>query len=750
MEYEYSGYLNTLLDRPDPAVRDALEHIEFSADDLAQWGLVDDPAHREWVHIPATVERTGEGVLLQGHFEEVRRIDTLDRDDPSFWVPLSSLDWEDDRFPVDVSRYPIVEATYRCPTPWARPAWLWSYPGGIHFDGLQPARQWRTLARRIGQFGFPSQVDALTFRLYSTARSTEALEIQSVRFRAPSPLEADVCARDYQGLEAHGCPKSYPLLERFMPFGVYMNAGSAQRLAETMDISFLDYWRLALEDVARHHHNCVILEEVGQLTAGEWGQLLELAGSFGIRFVAKHEWPMEDFDAEGPALLDTHVRPYADSDAMLAWIIQDEPPEHTFQAHLKARQAMEKADPKHPLAVMMRDPNAFPLFARYFTASGMAHFKSHVPWELGRMIREHLPLSRGQQFWTIIPAFVWGTDTPEWNTCPEMRLMLNLACANGARGWFSFTYHNDPIWLDGHCQRSLTGPFLTFSDLWSELGHRMARLHTMAPLFLNSAPDASPGVDVEITWEEHPRSNHADWVDPIQWYWLRGEDYLLLYIVSNDISEVNSTYLKVPDLLPGRLDVYDLTHFVRTRFWAPMERQRHIEMFPGQGQIILLAPPDVCTYWRDVIAARILEGDRRQVAIDLELAQRYRLEAAPIKRQIPKAGSEKLAKDLLRMRKAREHLEDLIYAAPDLVEPRSKLIQASAAICGCDGALCRLLGIGKADLAHEWGLKILPLARNMAKLRLELRSGSGIEIHQRCVELAQKTMALLSDIRALS
>ena len=80
--------------------------------------------------------------------------------------------------------------------------------------------------------------------------------------------------------------------------------------------------------------------------------------------------------------------------------------------------------------------------------------------------------------------------------------MLNLAIANGARGWFSYSYHNDPLWEQGRVQRTLTGPFLGFSDLWSELSRRLRYAHALAPLLLQTSieesmddwfEDANPG-----------------------------------------------------------------------------------------------------------------------------------------------------------------------------------------------------------------------------------------------------------------
>ena len=750
MRYEYSGYLKTFMDAPDPKRWDSLDSVEFTAEDLAAWELVDDDADKEWQHIPAGVERRGDTVQLWGHFEEVRRIDNLDHDDPSFWVPLSSMKIDDARFPIDVTKYPIVEMTYRCVTPMARPAWQWHYPGGVCFDGLKPSRTWRTIVRSVCHSGFPERVDAVTFRLYATERNRETLELRSLRFRAPSPEEAKACRKHETTLSKMPAPKHYPVLDDFMPVGVCMKAGSAKRLAKTMDISFDDYWRLTFEDVARHNHNTIALEELDQLTKNEWKKVLGLADTFSIRLVGMYDWPMDTFNKRTRGLIDRHIVPHKDRSTILGWRLRSEPPEHTFQAHLEARRYMEEAVPGQPLVALMRSPNSFPRFAPHFAASGMAHFQSGVSRQLGELVRTHLRLSRGQQFWVVAPAFVYATETPEWNTCPEMRLMLNLALANGARGWFTFAYHNDPIWLDGHCQRSLTGPFLTFSDLWAELGNRMERFQVLAPLFLGASPTAALKRKVSITYKRHPQGKCPKKVPAIECYWLRGEDYTLLYVVSQDIGQVTPVYFKVAKRLPGRQEIYDMTDFVRSRQWTPMERQRHLEMFPGQGQVLLIAAPEVCERWRGVCAQRILEADRRCMGIDLGLARRYNLDLTETEATLDENATGDGPEELAAMLRHREQLVNTIYAAPNLVEPRSKIIQASAAICGCDGALCRLLGAGKVDLAHEKGLHVLPLAREMAQLRLHLRAGRGVEILPECTDLAQRTLSLLTEIRNLS
>lgn len=748
MKYEYSGYLRSLLEAPDPGVRDTLDHVEFGPADLRQWSVLDAETDKEWQSIPARALPTNDGVILRGEFDELRRLEQLPADDPSFWVPLSSRRFRDARQPVDLARYPVVEITYRCVTRGARPACVYTYPGGLHFDGLPFSREWVRTARLLQHGGFPERIEHVTFRLFATTRTTEEVEFQSVRFRALSETERAALGRKEAFFDELGPAPRYPLLDEFMPMGVCMKAGAAKRLAGAMEISFREYWRLALEDVARYHHNAVAIEELELLSPGEWQEILGLAASFGLRIHAQYHWPMEDFVRRGRELVDEHIRPYADSPAILGWSVCNEPPESTFLAHLHARDLIAQADKTHPLVVQMREPNGFSLFAPHFAASGISMFHSNSAWDLGTLVYTHYPLSQGQQFWCTVPAFVYGTDTPGWNTCPEMRLMLNQAFANGARGWFAFAYHNEPIWAGGAFVRSLTGPYLTFSDLWSELGHRMERFTGLAPLFLNARPAGPPEIGFKITAEEHPRSRRPEGIEPFEWKWLQGPDYALLYILANDIGEVTPVHIEVPAHLSKGLELYDMTEFVRTRVWTPMPRARDLQMFPGQGEVILIADPAACEKWRQVCAARIIEDDARQIALDLGLARRYNLPVENIPRRLAELTVEPPHKILLKSKDVRDQVTNLLYGTPALVEPRSAIVRASAAICGCDGTLCRLMAMGKLDQAHELGRRVDPLAHELTRLRLQLRRGHGADIHAAAEDLSRQVVALLGQIRA--
>jgi hypothetical protein len=410
---------------------------------------------------------------------------------------------------------------------------------------------------------------------------------------------------------------------------------------------------------------------------------------------------------------------------------------------------MEQADPNHPLAVILREPNAFPLFSRCFPASGIAQYRSHAPWQVADLVRTHRPLSAGQQFWFVAPGFIYATDTPEWHSCPEMRLMLNLAYANGARGWFTFAYHNDPIWIRGSCQRSLTGPFLTFSDLWAELGQRIEQYNALAPLFLEAEPQPSPEPWFASKSTAHANAQLPEGIAPSSVYRLDGDGFQLHCLVSNDVREMTTVKLDLATPALDGMSLFDLTDFIHNRQWQPMAPRRHMEMFPGQLHIILSAPPGVCEKWRDIVSERIIENDRRQLSFDLPLAAAYGLNVEAIEAMMETAASSPGIEALHIMERARESVLNVLYQTSEPAMSRSKLVEVSATVCACDGTLCRLLGQGKSDQARQLGFKVIPLARELTHLRLELARGRGAAILEHCQGLAKRAAEVLAEIRAV-
>lgn len=746
-DYRYAGYLEAILYKPDPTARESVESISLGPDELMEWSTEDLDVTTEWRRIPARKIRTEEGLKLEGHFQGVMGIESLSKDDPRHWVPLTTLNLKEEGLPIDTDQYPIIEVTYRCTSEHAHPTWMWTYEGGSHFGALPKTEEWLTVAKSIQHFGFPNRVDNVIFRLYSSSRSTESFEIKSLMFRGMTPEEKEAVERNHGTLEAKIPESTAPVLDTFMPLGVYMDAETARRLAKTLGISVDDYWDFVMEDLVTHNHNTITLAQVDHLSPEEWKSLLGKCTANGIKLVPRHEYPFSGTPEEQQHVIDTSIKPYADSDAIFCRGFSGEPIEADFHKILDAKEAIETADPNHPVSLIARYPNAYGLFAPYFQASGVGHFQTRRPWDAGKMVRTHVPLSTGRQFWVAAATFMYSTQTPAWSTCPEMRLMLNLAIANGARGWFSYSYHNDPLWVQGRVQRTLTGPFLAFSDLWSELSHRMRYAHALAPLLLQTSIEESMDEWFVEAISTDTKAIPAPDISPISNFHLRGDDFSLYCTVNNNVREMASVNIDIPkDAAPG-MEIYDLTEYITSQHWAPLERRKHVEMFPGQELVLLVASPERCQYWRDMMAQRMMQVDRAKLNYTLELVRKYDLDCSLIEESLQGIGDQARPENIGVVHRARSALTDLLQGDAEIAELQSNLFHARAAICGCDGAVCRLMEKGKMDIGRNLGDGITPIAAEITQLRLEMKHGSGKGYVESSGSLAERALKLLEIIR---
>lgn len=745
--YSYHGCLRQLQTSPDPEALAKLQHVDFSGDSLNSWKCEDDPAEKEWQQVVSQAKPSSNGLVLQGFFTDIRPLDNLKKSTALYWAPLSVSAEEDERFPLDCARYPLVEITYRGLTRHARLACQWSYPGGAHLVHLETTGDWRTAALMIPLRGFPGEITRFTLRVYASTRSEESVEIAQVRFRELLPEEQQTLDFYFAVSPDMSAPRKYPLLDEHLPFGVSMDADTVSRLANMMDINYFDYWRLAFEDIARHHHDCVIVERMEMMTDENRSILVDLAENFGLRLIPTFRWPLEQFEEKGDEWIRTYIEPHAASRGIFAWNIHDNPEEHYFKSYLSARDKIAAVDTRHPVVFHSRQADTFPLYAPHFAAAGFSHFKPGDALSVKDSLRTHLPLMGGQQLWITAPAFVRASGAPEWSTSPQLRMMLNMTLANGARGWMAHCYHNTPVWLNGHYQRSLTGPFLTFSDLWAELGTRIERLSVMAPLFLYARPmNESNPFGIKVTARKSVKSPLAQDEDALSVFWLEGPDYYLCHLINNDAGHVTSVDLSFPDSFPGNMEIYDTTALVRIRAWAQAPRRQHLEMSPGQGQLYLIAKAPVCLHWREVFARRILTADQRQTKVDLELARQYELDVEGIENTLRARDEEMSLEELHSARAAKDALFNLIYATPAIYETRELLVKASSIIRGCDEAICSLHGQENIKKARKLGPKVVPYARTLTELRLRLRRGYGNEIKHEAEDLVQKSLELLHTI----
>jgi hypothetical protein len=191
-----------------------------------------------------------------------------------------------------------------------------------------------------------------------------------------------------------------------------------------------------------------------------------------------------------------------------------------------------------------------------------------------------------------------------------------------------------------------------------------------------------------------------------------------------------------------------LSDYVAGRQWKPIVQQRHVEMFPGQAHILLVASRARCEEWRERITARMIDSTKRTLRCNLELARMYHLDVGSIESALGKLNGSADPAHLELVHSAKDRLTDLLYGSDAIRETRSSIISSSAAVCGCDGALCRLMELGHGSMATELGAEVLPLASEFTHLRLQLLQGRGAEIADKARENADRCLALLHRIRS--
>ncbi len=748
MHYDYVGWLEELSSPSAEQLQQQVPQIVFGPKDLAQWPMKDLPSEKEWNDVPAHRLRRDTVIRFSGRFEEQRKIDSLPPDYLGYWVALGTLGWKDERIPIDLDQFPVLEITYRCLTENAIPVLLCLFPGSERKIPLPAAPGWRTAAVLLSRQGFPARLDTIILRLYSTVRATATLEVERVRVRALYPHEENALDESCRVMADLPRPPDYSVFHDVLPLGVFMDAASARRISETLEISLTDYWWMALEDVVKHHHNAVAITNLGILSQGEQTDLFEKAEKYGVRLVVAEGFCTETDPQQQETFFVNQAAALASSNAVLAWQLFENTLEKDIPDRVRFRQLMEKADPRHPLAVTTSDLVSVPSLSRYFAAVSFCFSRSHVPWDLGTLVATHATRSECQQLWVYAPAYVGPTGAPAWSTCPEIRMMVNLGFASGARGWFSYAYHNEPAWDGGVLQRTLTGPFLAFSDLWAELDIDMNLYSAIAPLLLHARPaEWLPEWDI-LRARQGENASLPDNISPVTATRLRGLDYDILFFVSDDTRGMTSVDIDVPESLAADFEIHDLGDFVRTRKWEMMPLQRHIEMFPGQARILLIARAPVCAWWRNLIAARLVDDDRRQIHLNMDLARAYGLDTRPVEELVSSTDAD----DVIRLQsadRASALLTDLLYSVPAAATARSAVIEALAILCACDGALCRLMDRGKPGQAQDVGRRLLPLAREVTGLRVALRKGEGGAIGDRAQKLVDKARELLVEIRSL-
>ncbi len=746
MTYTYGGFAAKLFPKPDEEQLQTLPAVTLTQRDIYQWTHQDIDQNKK---IAASHKKIKEGIQFTGRFGSVSALNCISLKEPVIFASMGTFGWQNEIFPIDTQQYPVLEITYRVPDDLIQPRITWFYEGGQVEEVLPVTRKWETVALLMVWKGFPEKIENVVVRMYSSVCATRTLEIASVRFRALSEEEA-LAIKD---AEKYPCGREYDFpdsaAEPFMPIAVQMNAGTARRLAEMLGLSLAEYWNLAFEDIVLHHHNSVVLEECFSLNLEEIREFLSCAEHFSLRVILS----ITTLDCDGDDLSEItieRIRTLGDSKVILGWYIVPDPSDSNLERLARIRWKIAEAAPLHQVSIRLHSAFSLARVGRCFSSYTIPFRRNHIPWSLGNEIRIHHPLTDGIPLWVESTTSLNGMNVPKWSTCPEMRLQMGMAFARGVQGWITDRYHNDPLWTGGTHQRSLTGSFLTFSDLWSELGSGAEMYNAIAPLLLDMTPVPLRRVPFISKCEAAENAQTFEKLPPAQWYRLRGESFNVFMVISMDIRGVTSLEVQIPQRLLRRASIFNLTDFVYKREWKRMLLKQHVEMFPGYAYAILVGGGDICEKWRAEIAERLIEDDRRQLYIRRKLCEAHGVDLSEPDALVRQASLEGDLRKLQLMEQAHAMMIDLIYETPGLADARSAIIRAMAIACACDGVLCRMVTQGRPAMAQEWGMKVISLAREFTHLRLELRAGKGKDILPHCEHLVQRASELLEKLHEMS
>lgn len=754
--YIYKGLLNKIKDPPTPQELEKCANVTFFPDDLMKWSMEDDPGEQEWKGISARrmiEEIDGEKILKwTGDFTPIRRLNFLkDMEKPSFWVPLSTRTSSVPHFPIAQNKYPIVELNYRMQYGKCLPAWTWHYTTGQFFEFLDMDFKWTTVARAWCFNSFPRKMENFALRLYSYTRTKETMYIRSIRFREPTEREKELLNKKDILQLGHEKPIHYPILDEFFPIGTYINANTARNMSHLLKVDLASYLDLLFEDLSLHYHNVAFVEKFYDFLPGDQEVLFEISKKHKVKLIISLEEENIFLDTSKTNLFikekEHTIKRYSTEDNLFGWVLKENPSDAEIDAYIQIKKKIEQIDEKHPVIYLTREANAFPLYAQVSSIVGLSHWKSNNPWELGQVLKTHMKFINGQHLWAIGPTFVFGSGAPIWNTAPEIRLMINLAISSGARGWLSYTYHNIPLWSGGECQRSLTGPFLTFSDVWQELGGRLGRFYSLAHLVMSARPTSPPDFIPDIQSRKHPRSRCPDSVDILINTWMKGENFWLFYLVNQDTSEVTGVNINFRSALPEQYRVYDATQFVRSYQWEELPQSFHREMFPGQGQIMLIATPDECQRWGEIIMKRIFEYLEQQIFIDIQLLKPYLSSTEKIIDKVKDLKEKQSINTLQKMVEIKNQVINTIYTTEDLYKVRGKLLEVGAILCACDGVLCRLLSESKTTVVEKYKEEVLKSAGEFIEYRLGVREGKGKKFLSHIEKLSERLYTILQELR---
>lgn len=374
------------------------------------------------------------------------------------------------------------------------------------------------------------------------------------------------------------------------------------------------------------------------------------------------------------------------SDVILAYDLSDEPGGEHIPNYMMLQSIWRDLDPAHPVVVILNlnRTEYLPYMPVYYGDEYPIHSDKRGgrdPWHMYTSVRFCTDRTSAP-VWVMLPAFGGLEDYP-WQlaTGPEMRLMIHLAIAAGAKG---ITYHGSyspPCWTHNHYYfYTARDSWQAGTPAWDEMKRVGRQITAIMPAALQTAPvkDEPFSTDAEtVTLGENRYQGPAVTASALK---ERGEAGYFLVVVNQDHeNEHTATLLPTVTLLPENAVLWDLYDLKKI---GPAASTTHaVTLQPGDGRMLYCGTPADCARVLDAVHANHCRNELPIYRIDAEMAANNGIDIAAA------AADAKAAEAALEAGNGAQAHERILSAQRKLAEAIAANAAVSTAVSNLDQAL---------------------------------------------------------------
>ena len=315
---------------------------------------------------------------------------------------------------------------------------------------------------------------------------------------------------------------AFPAASGFFPYGEYLRGYVGSEMGSMQDLVVR-----SLRACRRNYLNTYMVYEgasLGPFKKDGACWISELLRQFDMRLIPRADM-MRRFDAAGKESAPPDEATSAEAvariaatgfdlplrkafaekygDVLLAYDYSDEPGPEYIPLYMHLQSVLRTADPAHPsLTILNLNQTAFlPYMPIYYGDEYPIRNRrqgGRNPWSMAQSVRGCAESTRAP-VWVMLPAF-GGYEEYTWHlpTGPEMRLMIYLAVANGAKG---VTFHGSfspPCWrYNQYYTHTAIDSWGAASDAWQAMGEAGRQVTAIGPSLLRTEVSAAGPFAVE-------------------------------------------------------------------------------------------------------------------------------------------------------------------------------------------------------------------------------------------------------------